>query len=46
MPRSRYRFVGNDARCFLRPEHWRWSSARNYLGMPGLIDVDRDWLGS
>lgn len=25
------------------PEHWRWSSARNYAGLPGLIDVDRDW---
>ncbi|WP_198242994.1 REP-associated tyrosine transposase [methane-oxidizing endosymbiont of Gigantopelta aegis] len=24
-------------------EHWRYSSARNYLGMPGLIDVYRDW---
>lgn len=22
------------------PEHWRYSSARNYLGQPGLIDVD------
>ncbi len=25
------------------PEHWRYSSARNYLGMPGLIDVITDW---
>jgi putative transposase len=25
------------------PEHWRWSSARDYAGMQGLIDVDRDW---
>jgi len=25
------------------PEHWRCSSARNYAGQPGLIDVDRDW---
>ena len=24
-------------------EHWRYSSARNYLGMPGLIDVKTDW---
>jgi REP element-mobilizing transposase RayT len=23
------------------PEHWRYSSARNYLGRPGLIEVDR-----
>jgi hypothetical protein len=22
------------------PEHWRYSSARNYLGEPGLIEVD------
>jgi len=28
------------------PEHWRWSSARNYLGQPGLIEVDTGWLGS
>ena len=27
------------------PEHWRWSSARNYLGQPGLIAVDTGWLG-
>ena len=25
------------------PEHWRWSSARNYAGQPGLIDVDMNW---
>jgi len=25
------------------PEHWRWSSARDYAGRPGLIDIDRDW---
>jgi REP element-mobilizing transposase RayT len=24
-------------------EHWRYSSARNYLGMTGLLDVYRDW---
>jgi REP element-mobilizing transposase RayT len=24
-------------------EHWRYSSARNYLGMPGLIEVKTDW---
>ena len=23
-----------------RPEHWRYSSARNYLRQPGLIDID------
>ncbi len=26
-----------------RPEHWRYSSARNYAGLPGLIEVIRDW---
>jgi len=25
------------------PEHWRYSSARNYLGQRGLIEVDRRW---
>jgi putative transposase len=25
------------------PEHWRYSSARNYAGQPGLIEVIRDW---
>jgi REP element-mobilizing transposase RayT len=25
------------------PEHWRYSSARNYAGLPGLIDVATDW---
>jgi putative transposase len=25
------------------PIHWRYSSARNYAGLPGLIDVATDW---
>ena len=25
------------------PLHWRYSSARNYAGSPGLIDVVTDW---
>jgi REP element-mobilizing transposase RayT len=25
------------------PEHWRYSSARNYAGLPGLVDVCADW---
>jgi REP element-mobilizing transposase RayT len=25
------------------PVHWRYSSARNYAGLPGLIDVITDW---
>lgn len=23
--------------------HWRWSSARNYAGEPGMVDVVTDW---
>jgi hypothetical protein len=26
-----------------QPEHWRYSSARSYMGMPGLLDVCTDW---
>ena len=26
------------------PLHWRYSSARNYAGLPGLIDVTTDWM--
>lgn len=26
-----------------RPEHWRYSSARNYLGQPGLLTVRTEW---
>jgi len=25
------------------PEHWRYSSARNYAGQPGLLNVNVDW---
>ena len=25
------------------PEHWRYSSARNYAGMPGLVEVAKEW---
>jgi len=25
------------------PEHWRYSSARNYADMRGLLDVEMDW---
>ena len=24
-----------------RPEHWRYSSAQNYAGEPGLVEIDR-----
>ncbi len=26
-----------------QPEQWRYSSARNYAGMQGLIEVTRAW---
>jgi len=26
-----------------QPEHWRYSSARNYAGQEGLIEVMRAW---
>lgn len=26
-----------------QPEHWRYSSARNYAGLEGLIAVNRAW---
>ncbi|MCX7108564.1 MAG: transposase [Proteobacteria bacterium] len=26
-----------------KPEHWRYSSARNYAGLDGLIEVTRVW---
>ena len=25
------------------PTHWRYSSARNYAGMTGILDVDMEW---
>jgi hypothetical protein len=25
------------------PTHWRYSSARNYAGLPGLIEVTTEW---
>jgi REP element-mobilizing transposase RayT len=25
------------------PTHWRYSSARNYAGLPGLIEICTDW---
>jgi REP element-mobilizing transposase RayT len=26
------------------PEYWRYSSARNYAGLEGLIEVYKDWI--
>ena len=27
------------------PEHWRWSSARDYADRPGPVEVYREWMG-
>jgi hypothetical protein len=35
MDRSRYKVY--------EPTHWRYSSARNYEGKEGLINVERIW---
>ena len=48
MTRSRYRF-GEAGYPVVRgyvddPVHWRYSSARNYAGQLGLIDVVTDWM--
>jgi len=29
--------------CMDDPIHWRYSSARNYARLPGLVDVVTDW---
>ncbi|MEA3416907.1 MAG: transposase, partial [Thermodesulfobacteriota bacterium] len=26
-----------------KPEHWRYSSARNYSGIAGLLEVCKQW---
>jgi len=26
-----------------QPEHWRYSSARDYVGVDGLLPVDKSW---
>jgi len=26
-----------------RPEHWRYSSARDYLGEAGLLEIEKNW---
>ena len=26
-----------------KPEHWRYSSARNYLGMEGMLEISKSW---
>ncbi len=26
-----------------QPDHWRYSSARNYSGEEGLLEIDKDW---
>lgn len=40
------RYVADEsvARGYVdEPEHWRYSSARNYAGREGLLDVCKDW---
>jgi putative transposase len=29
--------------CVDDPVHWRYSSARNYAGLPALLEVEKDW---
>ncbi|BAP54786.1 hypothetical protein THII_0489 [Thioploca ingrica] len=29
-----------------QPEHWRYSSARNYVGLPGLLPVFTGWFNT
>jgi len=46
MMRQKVEYIHNNpvSRGYVdRPEHWRYSSARNYLGMEGLLDVTRQW---
>jgi type I restriction-modification system DNA methylase subunit len=44
--RQKVEYIHNNpvARGYVdRPEHWRYSSARNYLGMEGLLEVCTAW---
>ncbi|MBC8204647.1 MAG: transposase [FCB group bacterium] len=46
MMRQKIEYINNNPveRGYVdRPEHWRYSSARNYLGMEGLLDVCMKW---
>jgi REP element-mobilizing transposase RayT len=46
MMRQKLEYMHNNpvARGYVdEPTHWRYSSARNYAGLPGLIEVVTDW---
>jgi putative transposase len=46
MMRTKVEYIHNNpvVRGYVdRPEHWRYSSARNYIGEQGLLDVCRKW---
>jgi len=46
MMRQKIEYIHNNpvARGYVdEPEHWRYSSARNYAGREGLLDVCQDW---
>jgi len=35
---------GNEKRGYVDlPEHWRYSSARDYNGQKGLVEISRVW---
>ena len=46
MMRQQLEYIHNNpvARCYVdEPVHWRYSSARNYIGQAGLIEVTTQW---
>jgi len=46
MMRQKVEYIHNNpvVRGYVdRPEHWRYSSARNYMGMEGLLEVCTAW---
>ncbi|WP_254045381.1 hypothetical protein [Thiohalocapsa sp. ML1] len=46
MLRQKLEYIHNNPvkRGFVdEPEHWRWSSARNYAGREGMIEVFTGW---
>ena len=46
MMRQKIEYIHNNpvVRGYVdEPEHWRYSSARNYAGREGLLDVCQDW---
>jgi REP element-mobilizing transposase RayT len=46
MMRQKIEYIHNNpvARGYVdEPEHWRYSSARDYAGREGLLDVCQDW---